>query len=360
MSGTWRTQRIEHLFLEPEAALAEPLPDGRLALYTQGQGVFDDRRQVARFLGVPEEQVHVELVPSGGAFGGKEDMSVQAQTALLARVTGRPVKLVLDREESVRMHPKRHPIRLDYTVGCDAEGRLTAVVARIVGDSGAYASVGGKVLERAAGHACGPYRVPAVDVEALAVYTNNPPCGAMRGFGVPQAAFAIEGCLDLLAKKVGLDGWEIRSRNAVGVGDAVTTGQVLEKSVGLRKTLDAVKDAYYDARRAGKAVGIACGLKNSGIGNGVAEWGKCRLVVETDGTRLALQRLHRDGPGPADRARAVRGRGDRACRPRSSTRRWTRPSPSAAARRPARGRRSSAGARSRARRGSCGPTSTRA
>jgi len=284
VSGTWRTQRIEHLFLEPEAALAEPLPDGRLGLYSQGQGVFDDRRQVAGFLGASEEHVYVELVPSGGAFGGKEDMSVQAQTALLAQVTGRPVKLVLDREESVRIHPKRHPIRLDYTVGCDAEGRLTAVVARLVGDSGAYASVGGKVLERAAGHACGPYKVAAVDVEALAVYTNNPPCGAMRGFGVPQAAFAIEGCLDLLAKKVGLDGWEIRSRNAVAVGDAVTTGQVLEKSVGLRKTLDAVKDAYYGALRAGRAVGIACGLKNSGIGNGVAEWGKCRLVVETDGS----------------------------------------------------------------------------
>ncbi len=284
VSGTWRTQRIEHLFLEPEAALAEPLPDGRLALYTQGQGVFDDRRQVARFLGVAEERIHVELVPSGGAFGGKEDMSVQAQTALLARVTGRPVKLVLSREESVRLHPKRHPVRLDYTVGCDAEGRLSAVVARLVGDSGAYASVGAKVLERAAGHACGPYRVPAVDVEALAVYTNNPPCGAMRGFGVPQAAFAIEGCLDLLAKKVGVDGWEIRSRNAVGVGDTVTTGQVLEKSVGLRKTLEAVKDTYYGARRAGQAVGIACGLKNSGIGNGVVEWGKCRLVAEKDGT----------------------------------------------------------------------------
>ena len=284
VSGTWRTQRIEHLFLEPEAALAEPLPDGRLGLYTQGQGVFDDRRQVAGFLGVPEDEVHVELVPSGGAFGGKEDMSVQAQTALLASVTGRPVKLVLSREESVRLHPKRHPIRLDYTVGCDGEGRLTAVVARLVGDSGAYASVGGKVLERAAGHACGPYKVGAVHVEALAVYTNHPPCGAMRGFGVPQAAFAIEGCLDLLARKVGLDGWEIRSRNAVAAGDAVTTGQVLEKSVGLRKTLDAVKEAYYGARRAGKAVGIACGLKNSGIGNGVAEWGKCRLVVEKNGS----------------------------------------------------------------------------
>ncbi|MGE5127622.1 MAG: selenium-dependent xanthine dehydrogenase [Betaproteobacteria bacterium] len=284
VSGTWRTQRIEHLFLEPEGALAEPLPDGRLALYSQGQGVFDDRRQVARFLGLPEESVHVELAPSGGAFGGKEDMSVQAQTALLALVTGRPVRLVLDREESIRLHPKRHPIRLDYTVGCDASGRLTAVVARLLGDSGAYASVGGKVLERAAGHACGPYRVAAVDVEALAAYTNNPPCGAMRGFGVPQAAFAIEGCLDLLAEKVGLDGWEMRSRNLVEVGDAVTTGQVLEKSVGLRRTLDAVKDAYYGARAAGRAVGIACGLKNSGIGNGVAEWGKCRLVVERDGS----------------------------------------------------------------------------
>jgi xanthine dehydrogenase molybdenum-binding subunit len=284
VAGTWRTQRIEHLFLEPEAALAEPLPDGRLALYTQGQGVFDDRRQVAAFLGLEEERLHVELVPSGGAFGGKEDMSVQAQTALLAQVTGRPVKLVLNREESVRLHPKRHPIRMDYRAGCDSEGHLTAVVARLVGDSGAYASVGGKVLERAAGHACGPYRVPAVDIEALAVYTNNPPCGAMRGFGVPQTAFAIEGCLDLLAARVGLDGWEIRRRNAVAVGDVVTTGQVLEKSVGLGRTLEAVKDGYYAARRSGRAVGIACGLKNSGIGNGVAEWGKCRLVVEKDGT----------------------------------------------------------------------------
>ena len=144
--------------------------------------------------------------------------------------------------------------------------------------------MGGKVLERAAGHACGPYRVPAVDVEAMAVYTNNPPCGAMRGFGVPQSAFAIEGCLDLLAEKVGLDGWEMRNRNIVDVGDAITTGQVLEKSVGLRRTLEAVKGAYRDAREAGKAVGIACGLKNSGIGNGVVEWGMCRLVVEADGT----------------------------------------------------------------------------
>jgi len=284
VSGTWATQRIEHLFLEPESAFAEPMADGRLRLCSQGQGIFDDRRQVASFLGIPEERIFAELVPNGGAFGGKEDMSVQAQTALLAHVTGRPVKLTLSREESIRMHPKRHPITMHYTVGCDAEGRLTAVKARMIGDSGAYASVGGKVLERAAGHACGPYRVPNVDVESLAAYTNNPPCGAMRGFGANQAHFAIEGCMDLLAKQAGLDRFEIRWRNALEVGDPFTTGQVLEKSVGIRKTLQAVKPHYDAAIRAGKKVGLACGIKNSGIGNGVEEWGKARLVVERDGT----------------------------------------------------------------------------
>jgi len=284
VTGTWQTQRIEHLFLEPEAALAEPLEGGKMALYTQGQGIFDDRRQVSAFLAMKEEDLYVELVPNGGAFGGKEDMSVQSQTALLAKLTGKPVRTVLTREESIRIHPKRHPITMEYTVGCDADGRLTAVKARMIGDSGAYASVGGKVLERAAGHACGPYRVPNVDVEARAAYTNHPPCGAMRGFGANQASFAIEGCMDLLAKKCGLDGWQIRDRNVVAVGDVFSTGQVLEKSVGIRKTLEAVKDAYYAAKKAGKAVGIGCGIKNSGIGNGVAEWGKARLVVEKDGT----------------------------------------------------------------------------
>jgi selenium-dependent xanthine dehydrogenase len=283
VSGTWTTQRIEHLFLEPESALAEPGPDGRLRLFTQGQGVFDDRRQVAGVLGIAEDQLDVELVPNGGAFGGKEDMSVQAQTALLAHVTNRPVKLTLSREESIRLHPKRHPITLHYTVGCDEAGRLTAVKARMIGDSGSYASVGAKVLERAAGHACGPYRVANVDIEASAVYTNNPPSGAMRGFGANQAHFAMEACMDLLAAKAALDGWEMRWRNAVEKGDLFSTGQVLDKSVGIKKTLAAVRQQYYDARQVGRAVGIACGLKNSGIGNGVVEWGKARLVVEPDG-----------------------------------------------------------------------------
>ena len=284
VTGTWATQRIEHLFLEPEAALAVPLPDGRLHLYSQGQGIFEDRRQIAAVLGEPEERLYIELVPNGGAFGGKEDMTIQAQTALLARLTGRPVRIVLNREESVRIHPKRHPLTMTYTMGCDADGRLTAAKVDILGDSGAYASVGGKVLERAAGHACGPYKIPSLAIEATAAYTNNPPCGAMRGFGVNQTSFAVEGCLDLLAAKVGLDGWEMRWRNIVRVGDLFTTGQVLEKSVGVEKTLLAVKDDYYAARASGRPVGIACALKNSGIGNGAIEYGKCRLVVQGDGT----------------------------------------------------------------------------
>jgi xanthine dehydrogenase molybdenum-binding subunit len=287
VSGHWQTQRIEHLFLEPESALAEPLPDGRLHLRTQGQGIFDDRRQVARFLGLPIEKIFVELLPNGGAFGGKEDMTVQAQTALLAHLTRRPVRLTLSREESIRLHPKRHPIALDYTMGCDANGILTAVKARMVGDSGAYASVGAKVLERAAGHACGAYRVPNVDVQALAAYTNNPPCGAMRGFGVNQAHFALEACVDMLADKLGLDHWEMRWRNALSVGDTFTTGQVLDKAVGIRKTLQAIKPHWDAAVASGMAVGLACGVKNSGIGNGVVEFGKARLVVERDG-RITL------------------------------------------------------------------------
>lgn len=287
--GTWHTQRIEHLYLETECALAEyRAEDGKLCLYTQGQGVFDDRRQTAAFLGIEEEELEVVLVPNGGAFGGKEDMSIQAQTTLLAKVTGKPVMLRLDREQSIRLHPKRHPIKMTYEVGCDENGELTAVRARMVGDTGAYASVGAKVLERAAGHACGPYKVLNVDVQAVAATTNNPPCGAMRGFGANQAHFAMEGCLDQLAAKAGLDPWEMRWRNAVEVGDTFTSGQVFEKSVGLKKTLQAIKAPYDKARAAGKAVGIACGIKNSGIGNGAVEWGKARLVVEEGGQSIGL------------------------------------------------------------------------
>ena len=280
VTETFSTQAIEHAFLEPESALAVPQDDGRLHVYSQGQGVWGDRQQIAGFLGAPVESVRVTQVATGGAFGGKEDMNVQCHAALLARMTGRPVRVTLTRKESIRFHPKRHPMWLDYTAGCDEEGRLLAVRARIVGDTGAYASVGDKVLERAAGHACGAYRVPNVDVEAKAVYTNNPPSGAMRGFGVNQSNFAIEGMLDRLAERVGVDGWEIRWRNALEVGDRFGTGQKLGPGVGLKKTLLAVRDAYREAPYAG----IACAVKNTGIGNGVVEYGRVVLRPEPDGS----------------------------------------------------------------------------
>ena len=289
-SATFRTQAIEHAFLEPEAALAVPRgaagPDGvtvrdhRIHLYSPGQGAWEDRRQVASFLGLAPAEVLVAQVSTGGAFGGKEDLGVQGQASLLALVTGRPVLLRLTRRESLWFHVKRHPMWLDYTAGCDAEGNLVAVRARITGDNGAYASVGGKVLERAAGHACGPFRVPNVDVEATAVYTNNPPSGAMRGFGANQADYAMEGVLDRLAEQVGLDGWDIRWRNALDVGDRTTTGQRLGEGVGVRATLLAVKDAYKGARYAG----IACAIKNVGVGNGLTEHGYAVLRPEADGT----------------------------------------------------------------------------
>ncbi len=285
-SDTFYTQRIEHAFLEPEAVLAVPEAasgDGdapRLRVFSQGQGAWEDRRQLAAFLALPEASIRVSQVATGGAFGGKEDLSVQAQASLLAFLSARPVLLALSRRESLRLHPKRHPMNLTYTVGCDAEGHVVAVRARIIGDTGAYASVGAKVLERAAGHACGAYRVPNVDVEARAVYTNNPPAGAMRGFGVPQVTFALEGLLDVLAERVGIDGWEIRWRNAMAVGDRFGTGQRLTSGVGLRRTLLAVRDAYRSARYAG----IACGAKNTGIGNGMAERGRAILRPEADGT----------------------------------------------------------------------------
>jgi selenium-dependent xanthine dehydrogenase len=291
LEDTYVTQRIEHLFLEPESCLVVPINkdmdwslqrpvEPGLFVYTQGQGVFDDQRQIASVLGIDRNRVEVLLVSNGGAFGGKEDMSIQAQTALMAWLMQRPVKMTLTRPESFRIHPKRHPIVLSYKVGCDAEGHIMAVKARIIGDKGAYASVGAKVLERAGGHCTGPYRVPNIDMESLAVYTNNPPCGAMRGFGANQAAFAIEGLLDRLAEKVGIDAYDIRDRNILEPGEAFATGQVLDKPFGLRKTLEAVKDQF----KAAKYAGIACGIKNVGIGNGMPDIGRAALSVEEDGS----------------------------------------------------------------------------
>jgi xanthine dehydrogenase molybdenum-binding subunit len=279
---TFVTQRVEHAYLEPEACLALP-EDGGIKVYSQGQGVHDDQQQIAAVLNLELEKVEVELAANGGAFGGKEDLAVQAQTALATYLLRRPVKTVLTREQSMRIHPKRHPITLHYTVGADAEGRLQAARVRLIGDTGAYASVGMKVLERAAGHSCGPYRVPNVDVEAKTVYTNNPPCGAMRGFGANQAAFAIDGILDLLAERVGVDGYDIRERNVLGPGDRFATGQVMTSSCGIRQTLEAVMDVYKKAKYAG----IACGIKNTGIGNGMDDSGRL-LIRVLKGGRLEI------------------------------------------------------------------------
>ena len=244
----FQTQRIEHAFVEPESTLAVPVvaDDGSpgLHVYSGGQGVWDDRNQIAAVLDVDAPRVTVELVSNGGAFGGKEDMSNQAHAALAAWVTGRPVKCTLSREESLLIHPKRHPIRMAYRAGCDDEGRRTGLRIRMIGDSGPYASVGMKVLERAAGHASGPYVVPSIDVKATAVRTNRPICGAFRGCGANQAQFAMEGVMDRLAERVGISGWEIRSRNVISPGAVWGPGQVMDDGcLGARACLDEVKEA---------------------------------------------------------------------------------------------------------------------
>ena len=279
----FQTQRIEHAFLEPESTLAVPTEDGGLHVYSGGQGVWDDRDQMASVLGIDPQKITVELVSNGGAFGGKEDMANQAQTALAAWLLNRPVSCTVSREESLRMHPKRHPIRIEMWAGCDADGQLTALRARMVGDSGPYASVGMKVLERAAGHASGPYSVPNIDVEAIAARTNNPVCGAFRGFGANQAQFAMEGVMDRLAEAVGIDGWEMRSRNAVAPGAIWGPGQIMDDgSLGARACLEAVKPAWDEARAAGKSVGMGLGLKNSGLGNGFKEIAKAVVRFDDD------------------------------------------------------------------------------
>ncbi len=302
---TFQTQRIDHAFVEPESTLAVPVPAGRplpltagggegnpgltadfdrLMVYSGGQGIWDDRDDIARILDVPTETVVTELVSNGGAFGGKEDMSNQGQTALAAWLLKRPVKTTFSREESLLVHTKRHPIRMEYEAGCDAAGRLMALRARLLGDSGPYASVGMKVLERAAGHASGPYVVENIDVEAIAARTNNSVCGAFRGFGANQAQFAMEGMMDRLAAEVGISGWEMRNRNVVEPGAVWGPGQIMSDGcLGARACLDAVKPAFDEAVAAGKAVGIGLGLKNSGLGNGFKEIARAVVHFRHDG-----------------------------------------------------------------------------
>lgn len=274
--GHFETQRIEHAFLEIEAAIALPTEEG-VHLYSQGQGVYEDRRQVALLLGLEDEKVHVTLVPNGGGFGGREDLTVQGHASLYSFILKQPVKLALSREESIMMHPKRHPVFMDMELGCDEKGKLTAIKLRAWGDTGAYASVGTKVLERVAGHATAGYYVPFTDIEAKTVYTNNIPCGAMRGFGANQVSLAVEACIDELCEKGGFDRWQFRYDNALVDGLKTATGQKV-KGVGIRASLEALKDKFYSAKYAG----LACGIKNSGVGNGMLDFSNVKIEVKSE------------------------------------------------------------------------------
>jgi xanthine dehydrogenase molybdenum-binding subunit len=283
IQATFATQAVDPAFLEPEACLAIP-NERRITVHTDSQGSIYDQQQIARVLNLEPADVEIVLAASGGAFGAKEELSIQAQTAVAAHILGRPVKTVLTREQSTQHHVKRHPMTITLTVGADAEGHLLAVRSRIVADAGGYHTTSAKCALRAACHSCGPYRVPNVDVESKAVYTNNPNSGAMRGFGSNQAQFAMEGAMDMLAEKVGVDGWDIRMRNILNPGDKFATGQVMRDSVaGMKASLEAVKDLYKRA----KFKGIGCGIKSTGLGNGTTEGGYITIRV-VEGPRLEI------------------------------------------------------------------------
>ena len=282
-SGEYDTQRVEHAFLETEAAVALPDGDG-IHLYSQGQGIYVDQKQVASLLGLDEELVRVTQVACGGGFGGREDITVQGHAALFAFLLKQPVKVHLTREESIIMHPKRHPVKMDISLGCDEKGMLTGLKLRATGDTGAYASVGTKVMERVAGHACGGYHVPNVEIESLTVYTNNIPSGAMRGFGANQVNFALEGCIDELCEKGGFDRWKFRFDNALENGRMTATGQILEAGVGMKACLQALKEHFYAAKYAG----LACGIKNSGVGNGMTDFSEVKIRI-LEGGRVLIE-----------------------------------------------------------------------
>ena len=274
---TYYTPPTEHAFLEPECAVAMVDRDAQDALiYTSDQGTYDTQHECALMMGWPAERIHVVNALVGGGFGGKEDVSVQHHALLLAYHTGRPVKVKLTRDESILIHPKRHAAWMEFTTGCDEKGYLTAMKAVVVTDTGAYASLGGPVLQRLCTHAAGPYNYQVIDIDGTAVYTNNPPAGAFRGFGVTQSCFATECNLNLLAEMVGISPWEIRYRNAIRPGEVLPNGQIAFEGTALVQTLEAVKEIYENHPRAG----IACAMKNAGVGVGIPDWGRCRITVQ--------------------------------------------------------------------------------
>ena len=277
LHGQFQTPWTEHAFLEPECAVAIPDGDG-IMMYSTDQSAHTTLHEVALMLGLPYDKVKIQNALVGGGFGGKEDMTVQPLAALIAYKTGRAVKCKLTREESLLIHPKRHPFDMDFTMGVDENGIIQGVKATVVSDTGAYASLGGPVLERACTHAAGPYAYENFEIDGYAYYTNNPPAGAFRGFGVTQTCFAIETLLNEAADKVGITPWEIRYRNAIRPGGVLPNGQIVDDSTGLVETLLAVKEDFDNA----KVKGIACAMKNAGVGVGIPDWGRCKLIVEGD------------------------------------------------------------------------------
>jgi len=276
VTRVYETPMTDHAFMEPECAIAQPDGEGGILMFTGAQSVYDEQREIARMLNLPREKIRSRTMLVGGGFGGKEDMSVQHHAALMAFVTNRPVKVRFSREESLLVHTKRHASRIEMTTACDKRGIITGMRARIVFDTGAYASLGGPVLQRAVTHAAGPYNFQNVDISGMAVYTNNVPGGAFRGFGVTQSCFAFEMNLNLLAEEAGISPWEIRYRNAIRPGQVLPNGQIASPDTAYAECLEAVKDAFESSPYAG----IAGAMKNSGLGVGVPDTGRCEIVVK--------------------------------------------------------------------------------
>lgn len=277
LTRKFSTPWTEHAFLEPECAVAYPDGDGVMILSTD-QSAYDTQHETMGMLGLPAEKVKVKNMLVGGGFGGKEDVTVQHHAALIAYLSKRPVKVKLSRAESILIHPKRHSMEMEFTLGCDENGIIQGVKASVVADTGAYASLGGPVLERACTHAAGPYNYQNFEIDGWAWYTNNPPAGAFRGFGVTQTCFCIESLMNQMADRVGISTWEIRMRNAIRPGQELPNGQIVDDSTGLVETLQAIRP-YYDSE---KYVGIACAMKNAGVGVGIPDTGRVRLKVEDD------------------------------------------------------------------------------
>ena len=298
LEHTFNTPIHDHAFMEPECSIARMTEDERVEIYVGSQIPYQDREQVARALGVPQEKVHIIGQLIGGGFGGKEDVMGQIHAAMLARATGRPVKLLFDRQESLIVHPKRHATQINVKVGARRDGCLTAVETELYGDTGAYASLGEKVMTRATTHSSGPYEVANVRADCYAMYTNNPPAGAFRGFGVFQSAFAVESIMDMLAKKLDLDPVELRRKNALHVGSVTNTGQILRDSVGLVECIDRAEKemkrlggpepfkvkTVQGAAHLKRAWGFAVAYKNTGLGGGAPDKAGADAELLRDGT----------------------------------------------------------------------------